>query len=397
MKRLGKRISRRLKALAAFLWILTLLLPASCGQETAPETDWQYYMSPFWNSSPRIQETAEGCLFFFRGFIYSYQSGSGIQALCSKPGCLHDKESSPEKRSMCHAFLKDCPTDEQKSGVTLMLDRDDLYVRFVCERGEEENREKLIRIALCGDSQTEVFSAPFIRGPLIHRGYLYYYSCFADPYAPFGTRLKSIHRLSLRDGNRTDEVLLAPDTAYTAAALQAYDHWIYISMAGIGAEPVSYVYDTENGSAFPAGLVGKSSTFFNGRPVILTSGDRENTGTVSVYENGPSERGSGSAVIRDLDISSVIASDGRYLYVRRSTYALRENFYVYDREYRLVDTFFDQRKDSFLDDAPICGESFRYIRFSDPWSGEWGLYVWDKKEIGSLNGRAPDYRKICAE
>ena len=46
---------------------------------------------------------------------------------------------------------------------------------------------------------------------------------------------------------------------------------------------------------------------------------------------------------------------------------------------------------------PVGGEKYQYLVFDDEENCEWGLYIWDKSEIGTLHGKPYTQKKVVYE
>lgn len=104
-------MKRLLKVTCIFLSIL--LLSTACQKETHdfsdeynPSSDFQYNMEYDDLGLSYITESPDG--FFFIDSIYLYYMDKETLSpipLCKKADCLHDKETDPNKKSNCEAFL----------------------------------------------------------------------------------------------------------------------------------------------------------------------------------------------------------------------------------------------------------------------------------------------------
>ena len=97
--------------------------------------------------------------------------------------------------------------------------------------------------------------------------------------------------------------------------------------------------------------------------------------------------------------SSFLHSDFSYLYVTAGTLP---NFYkeeeswvkVYDKNFQLIDEFVLPETSYYLNDPPIGGEKYQYLLFEEEDTGEWGIAIWDKSELGTLHGKPYTQKKV---
>ena len=95
--------------------------------------------------------------------------------------------------------------------------------------------------------------------------------------------------------------------------------------------------------------------------------------------------------------SSLLHSDFSYFYVTSgtlTTFFKEEESWVkiYDKNFQLIDECVFPETSYYYNDPPIGGE-YQYLLFEED-TGEWGLYIWDKNEIGSLHGSACIQEKV---
>ena len=62
------------------------------------------------------------------------------------------------------------------------------------------------------------------------------------------------------------------------------------------------------------------------------------------------------------------------------------------KTFQLIDECVFPETSYYYNDPPIGGE-YQYLLFEED-TGEWGLYIWDKNEIGSLHGSACIQEKV---
>ena len=98
-----------------------------------------------------------------------------------------------------------------------------------------------------------------------------------------------------------------------------------------------------------------------------------------------------------------IQTDGRYLYIDDSAYKMLEDpesdihVQVYDENMEPVDEYIIPETKSYPMGGPVGGEKYQYLLFDDGETGEWGLYIWDKSEIGTLHGKPYTQQKVVYE
>ena len=105
--------------------------------------------------------------------------------------------------------------------------------------------------------------------------------------------------------------------------------------------------------------------------------------------------------ITDTVIGSYLVSDEKYLYINNGYEHLLNPekpciFQVYDHQLQYIDSFIvpDVVGQNYQLDPPIGGEKYQYLLFEEEDIGEWGLYIWDKSEIGTLHGKAYTQKKV---
>ena len=180
-----------MKRLILFL-LFSLIFLAACGKipdstKLDPEryhsgTDMQYFQITYSNKISRIQDHENGCYFYHDGFLYSLDvNEKTIQPVCSKANCLHDRESDPERRKACHAFV----SDQDPDVVSVMLYQDQLFVcidrlfsrkTFGTVDKLSFGHSSIIRIASDGSSRELFYENEDIQIDItmLHRGYIYF-------------------------------------------------------------------------------------------------------------------------------------------------------------------------------------------------------------------------------
>ncbi len=419
---LAKGIEMRLKV-ALILLILSSLLLSSCGKSSAGTlddsyhagTDFQFFqIADGGGIFPRLQETENGCVFLHNDFIYTYDQQSGvIMPLCSRVNCLHDKEMDSEKREDCNAYL------DHNLGLStqLMLFKNNIYVSYTRNDTTPETPyiSVLYRISLDGLAKDEIYRTTMIHAPIIHRGFMYYYTQAYE--VQKGEEIGSIsstlelHRLNIEGSKVKEEVLLSSDEYTALQAIRAYGNHIYIRLVANNSIVKGFIYDVKTGKIEDFDRL-SVLTFCFGQMYAteqdISSESMEQTDVyVCDYLNKESE-----LVLNHFPRYSYITSDLKYLYVNNG-YSLFEDpgaevwFKVYDESMTLVDEFTlpETMKDVlyYPQEPPIGGEKYQYLVFEDAEENEetgtkevreWGLYVWDKSSIGTLHGKPYEQTKI---
>ena len=404
-------------AVIAALSFISCFLLASCGKavdigsmEYCFDTDMQYYQTTENNKTSIIQETADGCCLYHNGFVYRYSRSDGkIVPLCNKVNCLHDRETDSEKLNQCNAYLENLA---ENGKVVLMLYQNKLYVCY--ERGDWNYASSikypytLYSLPIDGSSRDQIYTGSDILYPMIHRGYMYYYSTQYVSEEEGVNASFAFLRINIEKKNIKPELLYTPEKALQSIGgyIQGYGKYVYFDsyMDGNASETGSSNaslarYDITTGKIQKIDFVHTHPAFYNGR--LYGRAPKEGAdvyNAVDVMSSDPDGANTVSAV-KDIYQGSFVVSDGKYLYVNtgiiRLPYPEQENFFwVYDSDMNKVDEF--TLPDTYSDriDPPIGGEKYQYLLFEDNGSGEWGIYVWDKSEIGTLHGKVYTQQRI---
>ena len=100
-----------MKKLIALTLLLSLL--CACGttskyptdNEYHPETDCAFYLASFYDGT-RLAETENGFYFSVNNtLLYFDYDTMDYTPLCSKPNCMHNNETDPEKQAQCEAYF----------------------------------------------------------------------------------------------------------------------------------------------------------------------------------------------------------------------------------------------------------------------------------------------------
>ena len=384
-----------------------------------PGTDWQYFQTTAFDPAPKIQEYDGGCYLYHDHFVYVYEHKSGrILPLCSKPNCLHDKETEPGKISDCNAFLEGINETAEVS-VRIFLYKNDLYCIFPDavhpSNADFADIHSIYRIASDGSSQELVAQTDSMEIPLVHRGYLYYYgeTYHIDEKTEDIIWSWSLFRMDLvNSAHKVEELLNAADLGkdHTIMVnLKAYGNYVIYTAAVVAqdsddseqqnAKTMRFVYDTRSGKSeiYNADM---NYTFFNGKEICNPSAvvDNDHLKLVPVYaKNGREEPG--EMVINECASSSYLVTDNKYLYINNCFLNLidsniEKRFWVYDQDFELIDEFTLPDTDTHLTDPPIGGQYYQYQLYEDETAEEWGLYIWDKSSIGTLHGKPYSQEKV---
>ena len=407
------------------LIVSLLLILVSCGSKT-PEIvsdiynfgqDHQFYMVTEYTPRPKMQELENGCVFLHQGYIYSYEQGGSILPLCSKPNCLHDKETDPEKRQECSAYLNGYSGFD--GDVSLMLYKDHLYVYYSRNdymlTEDDEGSGCIVRISLDGTAKDFLLEKIDIDFPLIHRGYLYYYESRYDveTAAEKGRtddeknieNKVSMYRVNLEKRPLKEELCYQPEKAHGMTRFSAYGSDLYFQLIlNNGLELQSCKYNVEDKKVTVLSDIKPAESPVN-RSYMLVGGKwffieydntKDNAYPVTLYETDILG-GEKKAVLADYKQGNQLSCDGKYYYVNNVLVSSGNpetelEYRVYDKDFHLVDTFKMPESDTYPYGAPIGGEKYQYLKFYK--GDEWGLYIWDKSDIGSLKGDSYPQEKI---
>ncbi|MBR0086897.1 MAG: hypothetical protein IJL98_04060 [Lachnospiraceae bacterium] len=379
--------------------------PGPVDEETAGETagtyifdtDWQYYTAvPSAMKRAKVQYTENGCVFVHDGFIYRYERGERILPLCSMANCLHDKETDPEKRMACHAFL-DYHTEE---GSCLMKYRDDLYVYYErSDRTGDEDAACLVRIALDGSSKTELMRMGEVRYPIIHRGYLYYFKIgYQAEEEAEGIRAQvSFCRMNVASRKLKEETVWLQEGDHGNGSPYAYGKWVWFWLLGNeGTRFTAKVLNTETGeiSDSATGIQAYGGKCYK---KAESGGDTDEVPLQETDVFGHVKE----TLPEKLRVTDWLQGDGTYLYVT-NTYdhimdpSRDEICRVYDMDLKQVDEYVLPDTGNTYG-APVGGGAFQYLTYENEENGEWGLLSFDKSLISTLQGRECPYTVIRSD
>ena len=385
------------------------------------ESDYQYYQLTAAGNYRKLTYSEDGCYLYHERFVYHYdQEKEMIMPLCSKANCLHDAETDEEKRKQCNAYLPDMSDAEQ--GISVF--GDDQYVYLVYAGYDSGNtssrfRDKVYRISKDGSNRDLLISLDQAAYPILHRGFLYYYSESYDPDIKEGSIDSdySVRRISVNRKKPKEEIIFSlPEGAQPGGIgnIIAYGNHVYFTydytMTSEGKDSYIselYIYDTEtrktdvmnvpksDGSA--ANILG----IFNDRLWFWTYDS-----TIPEPEAFHKKTTAFTTDLKGEDLRETafeveqgwrLASDGKYLYTNNALIVAfgdesQKLYQVYDHALMPLDTFTLPESVSFAVDMPVGNQYHQFLLFDD--GDSWGLDVWDKSSIGSLNGAAFEQKHV---
>ncbi|MBR0086538.1 MAG: hypothetical protein IJL98_02235 [Lachnospiraceae bacterium] len=385
-----------------------------------PGTDCQYFQMCENSPYPKVQETDMGCYFYHNKFVYYYDlENDKVMPLCTKNNCLHDRETSEEKRQECNAYL-----GRVMAEAAVMLYNGDLYVGYLyANQGDIPEGDYffpyvLSKLKTDGSGKEEKFMvlSEDAEYRMIHRGYLYYYKVKEsepEPSDEDGREVRygmnaTLCRRSL-EGSHKEEVLFGPMEKVSISMMRPYGDYLYFQMDSQIPEDnqtlSSYIYDIKKGTVSPANFTGNRITF-NGEmysiPLkYITHDYAVETKDLSNIVHTDYMGNEIDTAVHDVPQGCFMGADSRYLYVNNAILhyfdeEVELKCQVYDKEFKLVDEFTLPESNLPVLDFPVGGDQYRYRVFEDNKTGEWGLAVWDKSTIGKLKGKAFEERKVIA-
>ena len=371
-----------------------------------PGEDMQYFYTTAMNSTAHIQEIDRGCVFYHKGFMYVYDSESeSIQPLCSKANCMHEKETDQEKLSECNACLSGLMTDLFDT-LAVMVYKEDVYVYYMSSIPETVSRV-ICRISLDGSSKDYIYECNG-HGVVQHRGYIYLkvndYT-FDKEKNSIKNQFKVI-RLDIRSRSIKEEDVFIPEENVTGGGVfTAYGNYVYFSLMYEGEKGCIYAYDTRNHSIREIEELEYDNTYltpsWNGKKLVYKDYQSDQDSLYETQLIGIRPDGTDRTVeLERIPQVYNVVYDTKYLYVNNAKVLINpeiKRFWVYDENMELVDEFTLPETDREVEDPPIGGEKYQYLVFDEEEGGEWGLYIWDKSEIGTLHGRPYAQQKAVYE
>ena len=405
-----------------YILIIFVLILASCGKQEAGIDDVGYHSGSDWQSfqvtsakpGAVIQETEEGCVFLKGQFVYIYEKQSGsIMPLCSKSNCLHDKEYDALKRAECNACVNDCL---DSTGKQLFLYQDNVYVQYTISDPDSESMTKtaakLLRISLDGSAKDEIFRTENIELSLIHRGFLFYVA--ATYTADDEGKIKyswSLYRLELQRKNPKAVVLLKEsdlgEGRTVLLPLKAYGNNVYFTLIHDKTEGTDilerrilrYTYDTYTDKSDLREVDHVNYTVFNGSLVFTeTDFGTDDQNEVPVFTADLSEENRKAVNMPGITSTSHFYTDSKYLYLYDASLDISGSdkeriIQVYDKEFKKIDEITVPKNENDPLYPPIGGPDYQYQLFEED-NGAWGLAIWDKSDIGTLQGKPYDQEKV---
>ena len=295
--------------------------------------------------------------------------------------------------------------------LSLMLYKDYVYV---CYNSKDNSKLSypcnVVKIALDGSSKEIIYQQNNMEKPLVHRGCLYYYSY---GYTVSDNEIHSnvgLLRINLESPVLKPELICdCPYETQGWGPLKAYGKNIYFMFTeDPGLPPMQWVYNTDDNEIQEFGNVG-SLAFLdrNIYALYFPSGMDiyDKTELLKTDLNGSEEE----IVFSEIESGKCLQSDAEYLYISNGwlSYQFDEednrpkpeenHFWVYNKNMELIDDFC--MPDTYPEDDvdPSLGGRCQYLVFDDEITGEWGLYIWDKSEIGRLHGKPYTQQKTVYE
>lgn len=187
-------------------------------------------------------ETEEGYYKLLNSMIYYIEKDTmSVVPLCSKPNCLHDKDTK-KKRKECNAYI-----DSDFTGGFLGYYGNHLYA--LCEEFDEDERTyyyAIYQITMDGVTKNKVYTIKeedelSISQWMVHRGYFYY---AADQKGEDEKHHITIWRINLEKPSNSEEVC-AMTKIYNGNVqyLGAYGNYVYFYNDGFNKDLTSYLTD----------------------------------------------------------------------------------------------------------------------------------------------------------
>ena len=254
-----------------------------------------------------------------------------------------------------------------------------------------EKRNVIYKIAVDGTSKEVLYeSGGSVFQTLQHRGYIY---LFTNQY----TVDEVIHnhavikRINVESTYPKEEILFEPEREINGGSyFYAYGNHFYFSVLYENVESRLYGYNISKKEVYELTSLEQETSFqtpvwYDGKLFSLedlndNEAKNERTNLISCSPEGGQIR----VRLHDVPVTTQLKSDGNYLYLT-DTSSNERRYRVYDHEMNQIDEFIMEITGTDIDPS-VGGKDFQYLIFDDREAGEWGLYVWDKAEIGTLNG-----------
>ena len=213
-------------------------------------------------------------------------------------------------------------------------------------------------------------------------------------------------RLDIRSRNIKEEDVFIPEENVTGGGVfTAYGNYVYFSLRYEGEKGCIYAYDTRNHSIREIEELEYDNTYltpsWNGKKLVYKDyrSDQDSLYETQLIGIRPDGTDRTVELERIPQVYNVVY-DTKYLYVNNAQVLINpeiKRFWVYDENMELVDEFTLPETDREVEDPPIGGEKYQYLVFDEEEGGEWGLYIWDKSEIGTLHGKPYAQQKVVYE
>ena len=403
------------------VFMINLLILSCSGKQSINSdsyhkgTDFQYFQTSQWYRRPKIQETENGCVFMLKDFLYIYENKTdSILPLCSKANCLHDKEKDPEKLKECSAHVDAMVTNMTKpySDITLMYYKDWIYICYPVSADAKDSQDgmcRVYRVSMDGSSKDLVYQQKNMQYPLLHRGYLYYYTYdFAVAESGLYSRI-ALLRINVEDTSPKPEVIRQSDSDIRShGELTAYGNYVYFSFTDeVSDRDRVFCYNIESREISVFGDPGSHITGYHSNMYYLYYYTGKDDLYLSEVSKVAADGSTKEEVIPNIEQGKMLMSDEKYLYITNGWLSVDMSFaeerdpevpdlyvWVYDDRMDLVDEYaIPDTNDEPNYEQPPGGE-VQYMRLQDEEIGEYGLYIWDKSDIGTLHGKAYSQRKV---
>ena len=412
----GKKLFGKRNKLLVCILAGTMLLLCGC-KAKLPDTyvegeDSQYFQRSGLLKNPSVQQTVEGCYVLHGEYVYFYDKASGqYTPLCNKPNCLHDRETDPDKKADCNAYLDDMWSAEYPE-VCLQLSEPYLYAFY----SSDSFGFTLCRLGKDGSLKEEIWTTQEpVSEFMVHRGYAY---LSVGGYIPSEEGLKADFQILEMDLTKTHNIQSEEIFSYQTERLASlgdiagYGNYIYFELSE-GDEHHLYCYSTENEelkeieveALSAVGQYVNNITFFRDKLMLIgykiDMEDRveELYHPTNIYM-AELDGSNPQMVLEDIPQGYYIGSDGKYFYLNNAFNVKfgkpeldsEKTFWVYDENMKLVDTFLVPDTADGLFDPPLGNQDTQYLHFQD--EEKWGLQIWDKSLIGTYHGSAYQQEEI---
>lgn len=400
------------------LFSLILILGGCSAKETdLPNTyvegsDYQYMQNSGFQFFQNWNKGEKGYYFLYDHFIYFLdEETETIVPLCNRPDCLHDKETSKDKKEQCNAYADNYM--EGHSGIA--------YCNgsvYYLANGTLDTNTVLYRLAEDGSEKEQIFQweeeDKNIMQWIVHRDIFYYVSqryITEDGTIRVEYKMNSLPLTGSGTAQSRDFFTADPDIEVLSCGnIRAYGNYLYFTITGMWideetgeGDPDAYyidtfVYDISNDETrvlraedFPETPSVPGVTFWQDRLLFsLTGADSSPQYSEPVAWYTAALDGSDLKLFRDdVPYEYNFSSDGKYLYMNNS-FAVdnglsdeEEIYLVYDSNGEQIDSF-RLPFDSYLAIAPGDPDRYYSVYYTD--DSQWGVMYWDKSGIGSYHG-----------